>query len=283
MREDMSRVIVERPRLGGGRARKGRAGRLEDLPRHEGMRRPYMRSGDWKMLNENLAPLRRYLEQQVGRPWDKVYSEIARHLRVDNAVQQHVRDHLSDFVAMKPRRVSRAFYIAGGSREHRDRLWYQPLYVDPKDGLLKRTDRLPEAKALRAARRRKPAPAFDRIALAPDRELRRIDGLWYEVRLAPLPDPEYRAVIEVRKVPLNRYARTSPVVEVEIRERRLVTPAVGDVVSGRAVPAGPDIDDERRWADYRRAHPDRRYAVSKRSLSRAELKRHGLRNLPPGE
>ena len=147
MREDMSRVIVERPRLGGGRTRKGRARPLEDLPKQEGMQRPHMRSGDWKELNENLAPLRRYLERQVGRPWNKVYSEISRHLRVDNPVQQHVRDHLSDFVAIKPRRRPGAVYGKG----QRDRLWYQLLYVDPKDGLLKRTDRLPEAKALRRA------------------------------------------------------------------------------------------------------------------------------------
>jgi len=150
MREDMSRVIVERPRLGGGRTRKGRARRSEDLPKQEGIRRPYMRSCDWKELNENLAPLRRYLERQVGRPWDKVYSEISRHLRVDNAVQQHVRDHLSDFVAIKPRRRSGAVYGFGGKGPS-DRLWYQLLYVDPKDGLLKRTDRLPEVKALRRA------------------------------------------------------------------------------------------------------------------------------------
>jgi hypothetical protein len=272
MREDMSRVIVEPPRLGGGRTRKGRTRPLEDLPKQEGMQRPHMRSGDWKMLNENLAPLRRFLERQVGRPWNKVYSEIARHLRVDNAVQQHVRDHLADFVAVKPRR-----------RERYDWLWYQPLYVDPKDGLLKRTDRLPEVKALRRGRRGIAEPP-DRIALASNRELRRIDGLWYEVTLAPLPEPEYRVVCEIRNVALKRYyARTTPVIEMDIKVRRLVTPAVRDLVSGGFVQAGPEIDDERSWAEYRRTHPDRHYAVGKRTLSRAELKRHGLHNLPPDE
>jgi hypothetical protein len=282
MREDMSRVIVERPRLGGGRTRKGRARPLEDLPKQEGMQRPHMRSGDWKMLNENLAPLRRYLERQVGRPWDKIYSEIARHLRVDNAVQQHVRDHLSDFVAVRPRRRSGKAYIAGGNIGRHDRLWYQPLYVDPKDGLLKRTDRLPEAKALRRARQRLPELP-DCIALALDRELRRVGGLWYEVTLARLPEPEYRAVCEVRKVALKRFARTSPVIEMEMTVRRLVTPAVRDVVSGDGVQAGPAIDDEREWIEYRRTHPDRRYAVGKRTLSRTELRRHGLRNLSPDD
>src|SRR5215216_3089894 len=144
MREDMSRVIVDRPRRGGDRTRKGRARPLDDLPKHEGMQRPHMRSGEWKTLNENLNP-RRYLERQVGRPWNNVYSEIAQHLRTDSTVQQHVRDHLHDFVAVKPRRLNGTVYLIASGKEHYDRLWHQPLYVDRKDGLLKRTDRLPEA------------------------------------------------------------------------------------------------------------------------------------------
>lgn len=68
MREDMSRVIVERPRIIDGAERKGRPRPLEDLPSHEGMRRPHRVAGCWKMLNDNLSPLRRYLERQVGRP-----------------------------------------------------------------------------------------------------------------------------------------------------------------------------------------------------------------------
>ena len=39
MREDMSRVIVERPRKGGKFERKGRAKALDDLPTKGGMRR----------------------------------------------------------------------------------------------------------------------------------------------------------------------------------------------------------------------------------------------------
>jgi hypothetical protein len=118
MRKDMSHVIVERPRLGGDRARKGRARPLEELPKHEGMQRPHMR--DWKSLNENLAPSRRYLERQVGRPWNKIYSEISRHLRADNPVQQHVRDHLSDFVAIKPRRRSVTVRSPDDGKERRE-------------------------------------------------------------------------------------------------------------------------------------------------------------------
>src|ERR1019366_3684464 len=173
MRSDMARVIVERPRIPAFNSRKGRQRPLEDLPSHEGMRRSRALCGDRKDLNENLTPLRRYLERQVGRPWSKVYSEIAAHLRVDSTVQQHVRDHLRDFVAVKPRRLNHGWHPVG-----REDLWWQRLYVDPVNGLLCRTDRLPEEKARRRARRRSPAPV-DRISLGEDRELRLISSIWY--------------------------------------------------------------------------------------------------------
>jgi hypothetical protein len=43
----------------------------------------------------------------------------------------------------------------------------------------------------------------------------------------------------------------------------------------------PEIDEPRAWNEYRRRHPDRRYAISKRRLSKAELKRHGLQDHAP--
>jgi hypothetical protein len=283
MRDDMARVIVERPRIPAFNSRKGRRQAWDDLPGQEGMRRSRAWRGDLKDLNENLTPLRRYLERQAGRPWDKVYAEIAAHLRVDSAVQQHVRDHLRDFVAVKPRHVTLSWYSRSGGREHADCLWRQPLYVDPATGLLCRTDRLSEEKARqRRTKQRAPEPAC-RIPIAGDRELRQIRGIWYEVQLAALPDPEYQPCPEVRKRPLKPYNRCSPVVEVALIVRRLITPAVRDVAANAVIEVGPPIDDEAGWNAYRRAQPDRRYAVAKRVLSRRELRRHGLTNLPAGE
>lgn len=269
MRDDMARVIVERPRIPDHGARKGRAVALDQLPAHEGMRRPHVRFWRGKQLNENLAPLRRYLEKQVGRPWDKVFSEIAANLRVENTVQQHVRDHLHDFVAIKPRRIRKWQSQTGP--------WWQPFYVDPATGLLKRTDRLADVKAARRARRQaRPAPP-ERIALSVDRELRRVDGIWYEMRMAPLPKPVYRAFSETRLLRLKSSASRSPVVSLSVTVRRLVTPPVRDAMRA-LIPAGPETDDQANWEAYRKRYPDRRYAIAKRVLSRAELRRHGLRN-----
>ena len=143
MREDMFKVIVERPRVGGKGSRKGRVQAVDLLPSRIGMRRAAKESGDHKMLNENLAPLRRYLGKQVGRPWNKVYSEICAHLKSTSTVQQHVRDHIRDYVQLNPRDDMRVW---PGS----DRRWWQDFYVDRRDGLLKRTDRLPWARKPRA-------------------------------------------------------------------------------------------------------------------------------------
>src|SRR4051812_39875839 len=102
MRADMAKVIVERPRVGSrargkGKGYKRRLARIapEDRPRREGMKH---HGGNTKSLNEHLGPLGRYLEGQVGRPWNDVFAEICAHIDRNSAVQDHVRDHLGDFV-----------------------------------------------------------------------------------------------------------------------------------------------------------------------------------------
>jgi hypothetical protein len=144
MREDMSKLIVERARLNSGVQRKGRAKNLEDMPLHEGMRNAQSLRGNPKYFNENLAPLRRFLDRQVGRPWNKVYADIAAHLRVNSTVQQHVRDHLHDFVAVVAREN-----ISSNRGASPDGIWRQEFYVHPSTGLLCRTDKLKKAKARR--------------------------------------------------------------------------------------------------------------------------------------
>jgi hypothetical protein len=266
MRKDMAKVIVERPRRLDSAARRGRAVAHDVKPKIIGLRRGVQEVGGFKMLNENLAPLRRYLDRQVGRPWNKVYSEIAAGLKVTSTVQQHVRDHISDFVQLHPSEQVRQYRWS-------QRPWFQPLYVDPADGLLKRTERHPWVKALAA--RTKPVPAVDRIRLGEGLELRRIAGLWFEVRLAPLPRAAYRPV--VRPDPLIVSAPGKSVLRTKV-VRQLVTPAVHDVVSGEAVLAGPEIDEPLAWRVFREKQPELTYAISKRQLSRRELKRHSLVN-----
>ena len=142
MRPDMFKVIVERPRLGCWTvpAPRPRAP-FDDLPSKEGIRRCHALRGETKTLNENLAPLRRYLKRNVGRPWDKVYSEICDGLKGRSTVKQHVRDHVPDFVS------TRAYHDESGRLwVHEDRFdrptteWYTPFFVDPRTGVLRRSE-----------------------------------------------------------------------------------------------------------------------------------------------
>ncbi|MEO1322403.1 MAG: hypothetical protein AAFV59_05290 [Pseudomonadota bacterium] len=147
MREDMFKVIVERPRWGSRHAPKAklRNDKVPSRKRATGRRQALEQHGYTKCLNENLAPLKRYLMKQVGRPWDKVYSEISEHLDPSHTVKQHVRDHLTDFVMVKVT-VDRQGRFLGMRSEWSSPMppehWWAKLYVDPNDGLIKRTDKL---------------------------------------------------------------------------------------------------------------------------------------------
>ena len=183
MREDMAKVIVERPRMGGGGKypRGSRPGRgrvpMEDWHRREGIRRPW--HGEEKYLNENLAPLRRYLRSQVGRHWDEVYGDVCQRINRNSAVQLHIWQHLVEYVCTNPYEVAGEVHRGTWSR----RLY--AFYVDPQTGLLRENADY----SRRWSGREQPATPRDRIPVDATREYRRIDGIWYEIELRPLPTP----------------------------------------------------------------------------------------------
>ena len=104
MRGDMHRVIITRPRKLGSIARKGRSRPLDELPTREGVLRAARQRGGDKSFSDHLQPLRRFLEKQVGRPWNKVFSEVTAGRSLDSTIHHHLLTHLREFVAVKPRR-----------------------------------------------------------------------------------------------------------------------------------------------------------------------------------
>jgi hypothetical protein len=174
MRPDMFEVIIERPRSGSRRARypRARMRRLTGDARCESMGRIY---GE-KYLNENLAPLRRYLVAQVGRPWWKVRSEISERLDVGSAVQKHVMEHLADFVDENVFEEEGEIWTRewGGKRVRVRSIGRPKIYVDPRSGILRMAPMEPR-KAKKRARRR-----LSHVRrLGANRELRRMNGTWY--------------------------------------------------------------------------------------------------------
>ena len=188
MREDMFKVIVERPRRGwrSRRHRRKTVGGEDTLPMKIGVKKHVAATGiRSKWLNENLNPLRRYLRSQLGRPWDDVYSDICANLSPDHTVKQHVREHLDDYVARRIFVREDGAWVNGSRRssfDDRTRPWRQPFYVDPYDGVLKdSTPRWAKIGHDPEPWKRKP-PVDPNIHILDEyRELRRIDGVWYEL------------------------------------------------------------------------------------------------------
>ena len=102
MRSDMAKVVTERPRRGHGNPSKKWGRRLRknehDAEDHGPKRAPIARHHQYgwnaKEFSDLLGPLRRYLRKQVGRPWDKVWSEITRNLDSRSLSGQHIFDHI---------------------------------------------------------------------------------------------------------------------------------------------------------------------------------------------
>jgi hypothetical protein len=250
MREDMYKVIVERPRSGRFASAKGRwdqVGPDESSACREALHK-YRRT---KYLNENLAPLRRFLQAQVGRPWDRVFAEICSGIDRRNTVQQHIHQHLDGFVAIDVCVIDGELCVrrgGWGAPEPLSRRWAPEMYVDPRTRLLRvnkaRAEALKAAKRAAIAEQTKPHP--ERRDIDADTQLHRVGGVWYEVRLAPLPKATDESVYDVL---LQRMVRQ----EKSRHHRRS---------AGGGSPFGRD--------DV--------YACSKRQLASRELRDHGLRN-----
>lgn len=197
MRKDMSKVIVERPRVGRAAAglRPGRTRTLVDDDgepiRAKGAREPKGKAQKTKRLNETLNPLKRYLASNVGRPWDKVYSEISEHLKPTSTVQQHVRDHLTDFVATKTSMKAGVVMVTpryGGERALEDD-WCL-YYVHPRTGLLRKNEKYKRVGARnREARQKREAELAKRMRIIDAKTQLHLfeDGAWWEVKLAKIP------------------------------------------------------------------------------------------------
>lgn len=215
MRADMSKVLVEEPRWGRACARAAEGSRrLErnriDLDGEGGPARLGMKRDGCKHFGEHLSPLYRYLRRQVDRPWDKVWSELCATLDRRSVVQAHLFQHIHDKVATETLWRDGAVWA---------RTWrgLQPLsecraelYVHPRTGILLVNRARTVAARTQALARDAQAAARGRerrlgTPLPPHVQWHRLDGLWFEVRLAPLGDmPVYDVVLKRTVTSANR-------------------------------------------------------------------------------
>lgn len=186
MREDMAKVVTERPRCRGGlKAPKGYYKKLEsipaeDQPKREKIRQKWIEGYEGKEFTDVLGPLRGYVHSIIGKPFDKVFSDIKKTLPGDNMSVRHVLGHLWDMLIRnvaideqgRPCDADLSYRYSDLVLEYEHRGVI--AYVDPRDGIIKRA---PTYK--RAAYKEEPKP----YVWKGDKLYYLINDVWYEIEV----------------------------------------------------------------------------------------------------
>lgn len=209
MRPDLNKLLCERERYGSTKGfaetRHAKKQNLsidgEEIGGRQGIKKRY--GYETKSFSENLNPLFGAIRKAVGRKWDKFYSELCVTFDKRSVINQHILLHLENYIEYKN------VYVEDGE------LWVKSSYslptkirgssvqyfVDPRDGIIKLNKFYCSYKAqsrqrtAKAAAEKKKSEFFVGTGLV----LRKIDGVWYEFTLLPVP-PCKIAVIQPRGV-----------------------------------------------------------------------------------
>ena len=185
MREDMSKVVIERPRRGHSLLSSKTGLRIhrydpekeyDDLPKRvSGSRSKHIRAREIKYFSDLLGPLRRFLRKNVGRPWDQVYSEMKKQLDDRKVTGRHIFEHVDDEVETRP-------LIGDNGELYRMRYGNETvpiygLYVDPRTGLLCWSDRKPWWRDRRKSKAAREEGGYARLNASTCYV--KIKGIWY--------------------------------------------------------------------------------------------------------
>lgn len=281
MREDMDKIIVERPRAGSRSATTkdsksyskrahGKYCELDDLPQKESMKCRYR--GQRKDLNENLNPLKRFLHKNVGRPWDKVYSEICSRISSNSPVQQHILQHVFDFVEGQAVLMDGKVMVLnpyGGWEEINDGGSRHELYVDSVTGILRKakTTRYKQNRAKWKSWKQTNPDVMTCNNSPYDRkqpsQFRKVNGIWYYVELRPIPEVPFHTIGYFDGKPINVKTKAGSIMDVVLRESLYSCARFG--------PYHRDY----LWSTYGRSDV---YAHSIKQASKKELKWAGIKN-----
>jgi hypothetical protein len=261
MRHDMQKVVGDTRRSGGHakfpKHRRDGVRDVEDLPARESMSSRHVR--DWSHSKGGKAfrsaPIRRWLNAQVGRPWSKVLSEMCARLNRETSAG---RDALSTIEWYVETDVT----IREDGVPMEKRAWngktpeVSGLYVHPVNGLLCRAE--PRHVNWREAHREREAQELleKRRQIGPGKFLIKHAENWFIVELATVPD-----------VPVEKDRLGNPV----RREEHVIVDALlkADVTS----PYSYDCKHLSRDALY---GSDSLYAKTAKQANHQELKRYGV-------
>lgn len=185
----MQKVITERERYGssapnwkvGKKIRPVDVSEDDDQPKH--MSRARLYGGRRKRFSDVLSPLRRYLRKNVGRPWNKVYSEIREHLDDRSIMGRHLFEHLSQEVELHAVLEDGVVY---NMRRYRGRSPITGFYVHPRTGLLCWAPRRNYRQERLAHEARQ---EVTRVPISTLASFIKVAGIWYRAEYEELEPP----------------------------------------------------------------------------------------------
>ena len=114
MREDMYKVVINRPRHASRFATKAKLRYLagHDVPSRITGKQifRYKKKAITKSFSDHVMPLKRYLFSQRGGKWDDVFSEVCARLDTGSTVKMHVHEHIDQFIERKSCVMMKAYY-----------------------------------------------------------------------------------------------------------------------------------------------------------------------------
>jgi hypothetical protein len=146
MRDDMAKVVTERPRRGHGNTSKKTTGQRirsydpdreydepNRLPVSPGRQYGY----DCKEFSDLINPLKRYLRSCIGKPWKKVHSELSGKLDRRSLSGSHIWDHVMWEIETDCYIGEDRLAYPNKRTYHLSEFPVDGLYVHPKTGLIR--------------------------------------------------------------------------------------------------------------------------------------------------
>lgn len=304
MRPDFNKQLTERERLGHtmhfGEFRNCKGNKVIDEEMSGGKESIHTRrrlaAGPLrgrKQFNENLNPLKNFLRVNVGRPWDKIYSEITTAFDKRKVINNHILEHLFQYVELQVHIIDGKPCTMNTRRYGPEELYspittnprYPTYYVDPRDGILKapkagktRRQRDAESAAEESAAAKKVFCKIDK-----DSNLHLVNDVWYVYTMKDRP----QHIIEYTAPPGwnqgirwddPKYVRWDGLTPEEQKELGVPTPKEVRI-RDLGIPAVPGYRTGSKWNGYsygKEIVPENRYYAHRQTASKAQLKAAGL-------
>lgn len=217
MRDDLDKVLTESPRSGGGGKfprqikYKGDLENLDQVSIKTGIRKPYGINSDpgnrnTKMFTDQLSPLYGLIRKNIGKNWDKLFSELRKKFKPDSRTHQHIYEHLFQFIEVKTRlhegvvQYNERRLFSGDTNAWKPIDSHVEFYVHPKTHCIIKNKRYQNWKQRRNQneKERLAKEAKFKKVISKDLEACLINDIWYLFEFDLTPPMEYTEQKEIR-------------------------------------------------------------------------------------